>query len=170
MPVTTSRYGTIVDALVAACATLPVFADPARVYDGPFTGGDTNWTSAVFVGFDGDWREVASGAGAGANYESGTGTQTYQYVGNSTVLETVEVHCVAESWTGESVLKTVRDQALAMWAGISAMIRVDPTLGIDGSTIASVSDYQVLYDYDNDGNVICRIPFTVHVVTTILTT
>ena len=79
---TTSRYGVVVDHLVAACQALPVFADPARVYDGPFTGGDTNWTNAVFVGFDGDWREVASGQGAGANYESGVGTQAYEYVGN----------------------------------------------------------------------------------------
>ena len=168
MPVTTSRYGTVVDALVAACHALPVFADPARVYDGPFVAGDTNWTNAVFVGFDGDWRETA--AGSSGTFEAGEGVQSYEYVGNTSVLEQIEVRCVAESWGGEPTLKTYRDQALAMWAGIAAMIRADPTLGIDGSTIASVSDYTINYDYDADGNAVCRIPFTVHVTTTILTT
>ena len=169
MAVTTSRHGLIVDTLIAKCKTLPVFADPARIYDGPFTGGDTNWTTAVFVGFDGDWRQLATGQAGGGAYEAGTGSQAYEYVGNTTVAEQIEIRCVAEAWGGEPTLKTYRDQALAMWAGIAAMIRTDPTLGIDGSTIASVSDYTLTYDFDNDGNVVCRIPFTVHVLTTILT-
>ena len=75
------------------------------------------------------------------------------------------------AWAANRTLKNLPGPGVGhAGRSIAAMIRADPTLGIDGSTIASVSDYTINYDYDADGNAVCRIPFTVHVTTTILTT
>jgi hypothetical protein len=169
--IVTSRSGAVIDALVTACKLLPVFADPARVYDGPNTAGDTQWTSAVFIGFDGNWHTGPNGEVAfPASYEGVLVNQELPYVGNTTVKETLEVQCVAEAWSGDPNTQTARNATLAMLAGVETVLRTDPTLGIDGSTIATLRVGSLFYAFDAGGNLAVRIPFTVHVLTTISTT
>jgi hypothetical protein len=165
MPITTSRVGLIIDTIVSKLQALPVFADPARVFDGPFTGGDTMWTSAVFIGFDGDWRQVASGAASGAEYEAVLINQEDPFLGTTSVYEQLEIRCVAEAWTGESSLKVVRDSTTTMFGGVASMLRTDPSLGIDGTTKATLQLGTLFYYYDSDGNVNARLPFVIHVFT-----
>jgi hypothetical protein len=169
MAITTTRAGLVIDKIVAGCKLLPVFADPARVFDGPFTGGDTMWTSAAFIGFDGDWRLIASGESSGAEYEAFLVNQEDPYLGVSSVYEQIELRCCATSWSGESDLSIVRNTTLAMWAGVADMLRTDPSLGIDGSTKAILQTGTGFYYYDSDGNANCRIPFVIHVTITLMT-
>lgn len=169
MAITTTRAGLVIDTIISKCKLLPVFADPARVFDGPFAGGDTMWQSAVFIGFDGDWRLIASGQASGAEYEAVLVNQEDPYLGVSSVYEQIELRCCATAWTGESDLSVIRNTTLAMWAGVAQMLRTDPSLGIDGSTKAILQTGTLFYYYDDSGNVNCRIPFVIHVTTTLMT-
>lgn len=168
MPVVTSRAGTVIDALVATLAA--ALADPIRVYDGPVAAADTMWTQAVFVGFDGDWHTTPSGDSSGGPYEAVLVNQELVYVGNTTYREELEVQCCAAMWTGETSLQAARNGVLAVFAAAQTALRVDPTLGVDGSTVATVATGTLAYDYDTAGNVGAAVRFTVHVLTTLLTT
>jgi hypothetical protein len=90
-------------------------------------------------------------------------------LGVTSVWEQLELRCVAEAWSGESDLSVPRNSALTMWAGVAQYLRTDPTLGIDGTTKATLQTGTGFYQYDNAGNVICRIPFVIHVLTTLMT-
>jgi hypothetical protein len=163
MPITTSRIGVVTDALVTALKASPTFADPARVYDGPQTAGDTMWTQAVYVGFDGEW--------ANNIYAAVDLRQDLNYLGNTSMFEEFDIWCVAEAWAGDVNTKTARDQCLAMFAGVQTVLRTDPTLGVDGSTITGLTlAGQLRYEFDTSGNILARLPFQIHVVTTLLTT
>lgn len=159
MTITTSRCGTVIDALVTRCQASPTFADPARVYDGPVTTGDTEWTQAVYIGFDGNWQ---------GSFESALIDQELAYVGNTTMRETLDIRCVAEAWSGDPTVQAIRAQALTMLAGVETVLRTDPTLGIDGSTIATLQ-VGALYQAPFKDGLAVRIPFVVHVITTITT-
>jgi len=162
VPITTSRIGTVCDALVAALKASPTFADPVRVYDGPVTAADTMWTQAVYVGFDGEWQNN--------QYDAVDLRQSLNYLGNTSMFEEFDIWCVAEAWAGDTTTKTARDQTLAMFAGVQTVIRTDPTLGVDGSTITGLQMVgQLRYEYDSSGNILARLPFQIHVVTTLLT-
>jgi hypothetical protein len=164
--INTSRIGLIIDTLVAALQASPAFGDPAKVYDGPSTQ-DSMFTQAVFVGFDGNWDETETSTGTtGADI-----TQNFAYLGNTGMFEELTVYCIAQGWTGDTNIKAVRDQALAMFHGVETVLRTDPTLGIDGSVIAGLNIGGTLrYEYDPGGNVACRVPFTIRVETTLLST
>lgn len=149
----------VIDALVEALQDSATFADPVRVYDGPVVTGDTEWTQAVYVGFDGNWQ---------GTFESVLVNQRLEYLGNTTIKETLEVRCCAEAWSGDPAVQGVRNLALAMLAGVETVLRTDPTLGIDGSTTATVSVGSLYQQPFKDG-LACRIPFVVHVETTITT-
>lgn len=165
---TTSRVGAVIDALVAGLQASPAFA-AAKVYDGPVTSGDTYWTSAVFVGFDGNWQSDRLGqVAAHAEYEGARINQKLVYLGNTSVQEEIEVPCIAESWSGDPAIQTARNNCLAMLAGVEKVLRADPTLGIDGSTIAELQVGSLSYFFDDGGNLCARVPFTVHVLTTLL--
>lgn len=157
--VTPSRVGVIIDALVAKLKASATFADPARVYDGPVTSGDTQWSQAVFVGFDGDFL---------GSWEAALINQVRPYLGVTTAQETLEIRCCAEAVSGDLTTKVVRDQALAMLAGVETVIRTDPSLGVDGTTNATLA-VGTLYQIMWSDALHVRIPFVVHVVTTIPT-
>lgn len=157
--VTTSRVGVIIDALVALLKASSVFADPARVYDGPVTTGDTQWSQAVFVGFDGNFQ---------GSWEAALVDQKRPYLGVTTAEEILEIRCCAEAVSGDLTTKVVRDQALAMLAGVETVIRTDPTLGVDGTTDATLTVgtlYQIMYS----DSLHVRIPFVINVFTSIST-
>ena len=168
MPVVTSRAGTVIDALVAALTAS--LTDPVRVYDGPVVAADTMWTQAVFVGFDGDWHTTPAGDASGGPYEAVLVNQQLAYVGNTTYREEMEVQCCAAAWTGETSLQAARNSALSLFAAVQTALRADPTLAVDGSTVATVQTGVLAYDYDTAGNVGAAVRFTVHVLTTLLTT
>lgn len=173
MAITTSRAALVIDTIVTKLKASATFADPVRVFDGPNTVGDTMWTQAVFVGFDGNWHETPRGQVApGVEYEAVLINQQLEYIGGpvvgTSVKETLEVRCSAECWSGDPTCQTARNQTVALLAGVETVIRTDPTLGIDGGTIASVQVGSLVYEFDPDGNIGCRAPFVVHVLTTIL--
>jgi hypothetical protein len=166
--IVTTRAGVVIDALVAALKA--VLTDPVQIYDGPVTGAGTTWTQAVFIGFDGNWQSNARGQIApNAQYNAVLIDQERPYIGNTTVHEQLEIPGCAEAWSGDPTCKTVRDQCLTMRAAVETVIRTDPTLGIDGSTIATVTVGNLDYEFDEGGNINAHIPFTVHVQTTLTT-
>jgi hypothetical protein len=129
------------------------------------------WTQAVFIGFDGTWNDNARGqVAAGIQYAAALINQEMpRYIGNTTALEQLEIQCCAEAWSGDPAIKTVRDQCIAMINGVENIIRTDPSLGIDGSTIAHLNVGNLYYSFDEGGNINAHIPFTVHVQSTLLT-
>lgn len=169
MAITTSRLGLVIDTLVTKLKASATFADPVRVYDGPQTGVDTMWQSAVFIGFDGDWRDNPRGFVTNSDYQAVLVNQQMAFLGNSSMFEQLEIQCAAEFWSGDVNVQNARNGAIAMLAGVESVIRTDFSLGIDGSTIASLHTGNLSYYFDNDGNVGSRIAFIVHVQTTLLT-
>ena len=162
MPIVTSRIGTVCDALVAALKLNPTFADPVRVYDGPVSAGDTMWTQAVYVGFDGEW--------ANNIYAAVDLRQDLNYLGNTSMFEEFDIHCVAEAWYGDVNVQAARNGTLTLFAGVQQVLRTDPTLGVDGSTVTGLTlAGQLRYEFDNSGNILARLPFDIHVITTLLT-
>lgn len=171
MAIVTSRAGAIIDAFIAKLNASATFADPVQVYDGPVTSGSTMYDGggAVYVGFDGDWRSDAAGrVAAGVSYSAALINQQMIYVGNTSVREEVEVPCCVTAWSGDPTCKTARNTVMALLAGVETIIRTDPTLGIDGSTIAELRLGDLYYEFDEGGNMNAHVPFTIHVVTTLL--
>jgi hypothetical protein len=163
-----SRIGTVIDALVAALQASGVFVPPAQVFDGP-NFGNSQWTSAVYIGFDGNWDETEPTSGTVAADIN----QSFVYLSGAAVsmYEELTIYCIAQGWTGGGNEKAVRDQALVMFHAVETTLRTDPTLAVDGSVIAGSSIVgQLRYEYDVQGNVACRVPFQILVKTTLLTT
>ncbi len=169
MTINTSRVGTVIDALVTELKASPVFADPVRVFDGPVITTDVMFNQAVFIGFDGNWQ---------GTFESVLINQREPYLGPSTVEETLDIRCCADAWGGDPTWQTLRNQCLAVLAGVETVIRTDRSLGIDGSTIATQVSPGSMYQaptttfgpepYASSGSLV-RIPFVVHVTTYLMT-
>jgi hypothetical protein len=158
VPIVTTRFGVIIDALIALLNASPTFADPVRVYDGPAMVGD-NSPDSIFVGFGGDWETPVESVGIDhGDY----------YVGNTTITETLVIAGEIICWTGDNAIKPVRDRAIALFAGLETVIRTDPSLGIDGSTLAHLTPSTV-DQYTFEGGLACRIAYTVHVITSLKT-
>lgn len=165
----TSRIGTVIDNVVAMLRASATFAGPVQVFDGPSADQNSMWTSAVFIGFDGNWTETEQSLGT----DAADINQTFAYLGGvpQSMFEDLTVFCIAQGWNGDTNQKVVRDQALVMFHGVETALRTDPTLGIDGSVIAGLTIAgQLRYEYDMHGNVACRIPFQIQVKTTLLAT
>lgn len=169
MPIVTSRAGTVIDALVTLFTASPTLASPIEIYDGPATGGNTMWTQAVFVGFNGDWHTNAAGTSTGQAYEAVLTNQQLVYVGPTSNREELEIQCVAAIWSGDTNIQAARNSALTLFGAVQTVLRTDPSLGIDGSTVAQGLVGTLEYDYDTGGNVGAAIRFTIHVTTTLLT-
>jgi hypothetical protein len=121
----------------------------------------------VFVGFDGLWEETETSNGTTLADIS----QQFAYLGNTAMFEELTIYCIAQGWSGTSDLLAVLDQAMAMFHGVETVLRTDPTLGIDGSVIAGLDvSGQLRAEYDAGGNVAVRVPFTIKVETTLLST
>ncbi len=169
MAITTSRVGVVIDALVASLKLSATFADPVRVFDGPVITTDVMFNQAVFVGFEGDWQ---------GSFEACQIDQEEPYLGNSTVRETLELRCCADSWGGDPTWQTLRNSCLALLAGVETVIRTDRTLGIDGTTtVTQVAPGTLIQaptttfgpePYASSGSLV-RIPFIVHVTTYLMT-
>jgi len=65
--------------------------------------------------------------------DSITGKQDPQTLGNLRRSEVYSISCEISSWTGATTMKTVRDRAFLLMAGVESAIRADGTL--NGSVI-----------------------------------
>lgn len=108
---TTSRYGAVVDALVA------LFATTGRtVYDGPTLSGDRP-TEYVVVGGTED-----------SDDDAGEFTQDWAGIGAKAKNETGEVVCALLVSTGDGDVRTARDAALSFLSTLGDLLRADPNL------------------------------------------
>lgn len=165
MTIATTRFGLVIDTLVTLLKASPTFADPVRVYDGPDLVAD-NSPDSIFVGFTGDWE---------APVEDVSIDHGDYYVGNTTITETLVINGQILCWTGDNNPKTVRDRAIVLFAGLETVVRTDPSLGIDSSTLAHLTPTHVFQETfgADDGmraGLVCRLLFSVHVVTQTKTT
>ena len=167
--ITTSRAGVVTDTLVTLLKAVPALADPARVFDGPSTSTDTMWTQAIFVGFSGDWHATPLGVTSPGSYTAMLINQERPYLGPTTAFEQLEIECVAAIWTGDTNVQAARNLALALWASVQTVLRTDPSIGIDGSTISDIRTGVLEYDFDDGGNIGAAVRFTVAVKTALLT-
>lgn len=168
MTITTSRAGQLIDLLAAKCKADSAFsADGTVVNDGPIvTGGGTVWTQAIYFGFDGNWE---------GSFEGTIIDQTNPYIGVTSAQEDLQIRGCAEAWSGDPTWSTLRNQALAMLAGLETIIRTDPSLGVDGTTITRFQVASVYHfppnttvgPYAGNGSVV-RIPFIIHVRSTLM--
>ena len=153
--IVTSRVPLIIDTLITLLNASAVFADPVRVLDGP-SSGDRTWYSAVAIGWDGD---------DGGNFETALVTHDMPYeLGNTSAVEEFDLRCAAMAWGGEPNAKVHRDAAYGLLAGVETIIRTDPTLGIDGATVANIrtaTTYQAPVAQGWE----CRVVFDVRVRT-----
>lgn len=110
--------GVVIDALVALWgAELDV-----PVVDGPGAGEDV-YQAVVIVGYD----------GVSVDGRAGSWTQRYANVGPGAARdETGEVLCSVFVQSGDGSFAELRGQALGLLGDMSAAVRADPTLGVDG--------------------------------------
>lgn len=157
MTIVTSRFAQATDAIVTALRAAPALASPVVVQDGPSIQ-NAEWDDCVYVGFDGDWGNTVA--------EAVVINQVWPYIGVTTREETSDITCAIVSQTGDDDIKGVRDRAVVLLAAVETVLRTDPTLGIDGSTIAQLSPVAV-YQETTQAGLACRVLFTISVKTTL---
>jgi hypothetical protein len=184
MGITTTRFGTVIDALVAALGA--AVTDPVMIWDGPqvTTQTDGSYTfgtmasQGIYVGFDGDWSKIGTTDSpfgqTGGGSEAVTVEQILKYLmgpTNVSAEENMQIRCCAIANSGDPDTQTIRNSCIAMVNQVEELLRGDPTLGIDGSTIASLSVGNFFYAFATDDLMIfARLEFTVDVKTTLLST
>lgn len=129
----TSRIGAAIDGLLALCngqtGTGQLLAG-VTVYDGPPIE-DPSDQLQLYIGYDEERADV--------DIFSVEGSQTWQTMGGARE-ETLDILCCAVARSGELRIKTERDRALSIMAGVEQLIRLnavgaDITLG--GSVLVS---------------------------------
>lgn len=119
----TSRVPAVLDYLVAAftaAATLGAATPPVAVYDGP-VATDAPEQLTLWVGMDDPDSEDAPAA---AESES-----QWAALGNLAQDEEITVYCVAEAWSGDTDVRTIRLAAYGIVAAVETLLRADATLG-----------------------------------------
>ncbi|HEY9389173.1 MAG TPA: hypothetical protein VIR27_05295 [Mycobacteriales bacterium] len=116
MTTQTSAIPAVIDYLVA---TLTASLTEVRVIDGPGITDDSaeNW---LFIGVDDPDSDSAPTAAEAESDWSALGARQRR--------EDIVVHCAAISYSGDDVMKTVRDTAFVTAAGVEKAIVADPTL------------------------------------------
>lgn len=117
MTTQTSAIPDVIDYLVT---TLTAALPDVTVIDGPgiTDASAENW---LFVGVDDPDSESAP--------TSAEATSDWSTLGARQRREDIVVHCAAISYSGDDVIKTVRDAAFVTVAGVEQAIVTDPTLG-----------------------------------------
>lgn len=158
MTVVTTRVPDVLDALVSLfTAELPTTV----VVDGPLSKNDGETYTAprrLFVGADtADPAQQAIAV---------TGVQSFRSDGARNRDEDAVVNCVAEGWTGDTVMKTARDYAATILDGVESVLRATavapsaPALGVAGVMYSelTVTDW---VQAQTDRGAYCRIEFGV---------
>lgn len=145
-----TRLGVVIDALVSTMTTaLP----NVLVLDGPPVRGATTGTSVLAIGWDGTEE----------GDEAGTSSQEWAGIGNHARNENLTVTCYAESTSGETTAKTVRDAALAVVQAVETALRSDPQLGgaLTGPSYAQFGEISGLRQPQTSEGVRAGVVFTV---------
>lgn len=144
---TTSRVPALIDYLVTtftAAATLGAAAPQVIVYDGPQVTANPS-PLALFVGMD----DISAGGAA----EAATSEQEWAGLGKQARNEIVTVNCVAEAWSGETDVKTLRTAAYAIVAAVEDIVRTDPFSGLALFPDPGVTGHRLLQDNTPEGAV-----------------
>jgi len=146
MTTVVSAIPAAIDALIATFTAAGV-----AVIDGEGASNST-YPAVVFVGIsdpDGDGIE-----------EAASSDQEWAWLGHVQRDETLQIHCVAEAWTGDANPKAARDSAFALVRTISDAITTDPSLGGSVLYVQAINGLTYKNLRDADG---CRadIPFTI---------
>jgi len=75
--------------------------------------------------------------------ESAALDQTWPWLGHSMRDENVTVHCLAQSWNGDSDMKAARDAVFATLTAVATLIQADPSLGFKDTPVAGINLLQV---------------------------
>lgn len=130
----TTKVGVVIDALIAACRTAGL-----TVVDGPPTQRVNVGQDVLYVG----WQGTEGSEAARTN-------QTWAGLGNRARNEDGNILCFAEAMRGDTVMKPTRDAALAVVAGVEAILRTDPQLaaltGPDVVSFGGVDSHVPLQD------------------------
>jgi len=124
---TTTRVPQVIDYLVGlfqGAATLGKAAPPVNVIDGPKVTADPG-PLALWVGVD-DIDAVTAGALPAA---AASAQQWQQGLGRSNRVETVEVPCTAQAWSGSDDVRVLRVAAAGIVSAVEDLLRGDPGLG-----------------------------------------
>lgn len=73
--------------------------------------------------------------------------------------ETAFITCSAIAWSGDDDVKTVRDRVYAILAGLTALIREDPRLGIPGVVRIVVASTDLTQGVAAEGGTFARLVF-----------
>lgn len=112
-----SRVPSVLSYLVALFAADPTIGTapvPVTVYDGPVTT-DAGAQLILWVGLDDPDSDTGALAAESTREWSGLGGQS----------ELIMVHCVAEAWSGDDTIATVRTAAYGIVGAVETLVRSD---------------------------------------------
>jgi hypothetical protein len=151
--VSSSRVPASVDALVAALKAGVSFP----VYDGPELSSE--YTDAVFIGFDGDPLGERKSAAASADWAG---------IGAKRRNEIIDILCAAVAVSGDGIPKDARDRSYAVLGAVETVLRADPSLAQTPTPfVASITAHELLWDWLETAGLQARLTFTVHIETRI---
>lgn len=128
MAVTTSRIPAVIDYLVSACtaaATIGAATPPVSVIDGPMVTADPG-PLALWIGVD----DIDPGATPAA----ASGSQDWAGLGRMARNEQLTIHCVAQAWSGNDDVRSLRVAAAGIVSAVEDLVRADVSLGGTVST------------------------------------
>jgi hypothetical protein len=151
--VSSSRVPASVDALVAVVRGGATFS----VFDGPELSSE--YTDAVFIGFDGDPL---------GERKSVTATADWAGIGAKKRNETIDILCAAVAVSGDGIPKDARDRVYAIIGVVELLVRADPSLAQTPTPfVASITTHELLWDWLETAGLQARLTFTVHIETRI---
>jgi hypothetical protein len=143
----TSRVPAVLDALLAACRAASDLTGVAIV-DGPPLTDLTN-PDQVFIG----WQPSADDVAA-------ADAQDFAQLGAQRRDEQIDIRCYAESRSGDTVIKTVRDRAYALVGAVENLLRADATLA--GTVLWTHLVAGDLRQPQTDAGALAGVEFAVH--------
>jgi hypothetical protein len=160
MAVVTSRWAATIDALIAAVNAAPAFAN-VYVFDGPPEGRTgMERTQRLWVGTD-----SAASAGPGVAVDE---TQAVRSTSGQFRDGRFDLHCVAEGWSGDPVMKTARDLAVAVYQGVETLLRPTNALPDSNATLSGTVAFSEITvarveQEQRASGALCQIHFTIAV-------
>jgi hypothetical protein len=119
----TTRIPAVLDYLVTtftAASTLGTANPPVAIYDGPVVTDEPS-RLILWVGLDDPDGE---GAPTAADSDS-----TWAALGGMARDEQLSIHCVAEAWSGDTDVRTIRVAAFGIVSAVENIIRANANLG-----------------------------------------
>lgn len=121
--------------VVKAAPALTSASPPVNVWDGPVVTGDP--TDSVFIGYDGDPE---------GEFASVVGDEEWAGLGAKARDEQFEVVCSIVTLAGDGDIAAARARIYALFAGVTGVLRVDPSLGQAPPFVAAVKSPQLFID------------------------